>query len=58
MKKTKKTYYVSFTFGASIPVEATSEEEAEEAVEAMDTEELLALARDDGFAIQDVKEAD
>jgi hypothetical protein len=53
----KKTYYVAYTFGASVPVEAASEEEAEAAVEAMDTEELLALAAD-GFEIQDVKEAE
>ena len=51
----KKTYYVTYTFGASIPVEAASEEEAEAAVEAMDTQELLDLAAD-GFEILDVKE--
>ncbi len=51
----KKTYYVTYTFGASIPVEATSEEEAEAMVEEMDTDELLARARD-GFEIQGVKE--
>ena len=51
----KKTYLVTYTFGASIPVEATNEEEAEEAVEEMDTQELLARAAD-GFEIQDVKE--
>lgn len=46
----KKTYYVTYTFGASIPVEAASEEEAEAAVEEMETNELLALAAD-GFEI-------
>jgi hypothetical protein len=50
----KKTYYVSYTFGASIPVEAASEEEAEAAVEEMDTQKLLGLAAD-GFEIQGVK---
>ncbi len=49
----KKTYYVSFTFGASIPVEAASEEQAEAAVEEMETQELLDLAAD-GFEIQGV----
>ena len=49
----KKTYYVSFTFGASIPVEAASEEEAEAAVEEMETQDLLALAAD-GFEVQGV----
>ena len=44
----KKTYYVTYTFGASIPVQAESEEEAEATVEEMDTDELLALAKD-GF---------
>ena len=53
----KKTYNVTYTFGASIPVEAASEEEAEAAVEEMATEELLARAAD-GFEIQDVKEAE
>jgi hypothetical protein len=53
----KKTYYVTYTFGASIPVEATSKEKAEAAVEAMDTKELLARAAD-GFEIQDVKTED
>ena len=51
----KKTYYVTFTFGASIPVEAANEEEAEAAVEEMETQELLDLAAD-GFEIQGVKE--
>jgi hypothetical protein len=50
-----KTYYVSFTFGASIPVEAESEEEAEELVEDMETQELMDLASD-GFEIQGVTE--
>jgi hypothetical protein len=50
----KRTYYVTFTFGASIPVEAASEEEAEAAVEEMETQQLLALAAD-GFEIQGVK---
>jgi hypothetical protein len=50
----KKTYYVTFTFGASIPVEAASEDEAEAAVEEMETQALLALAAD-GFEIQGVK---
>ena len=51
----KKTYYVRFTFGASIPVEAESEDEAEELVEEMETKELLDLAAD-GFEVQNVEE--
>jgi hypothetical protein len=51
----KKTYYVRFTFGASIPVEAESEDEAEELVEEMETQELLDLASD-GFEVQTVEE--
>ena len=51
----KKVFYVSFTFGASIPVEAESEEEAEELVEEMETKTLLDLAAD-GFEIQTVTE--
>ena len=51
----KKTYYVSFTFGASIRVEAESEDEAEEIVEEMETKELMDLASD-GFEIQGVEE--
>ena len=51
----KKTYYVRFTFGASIPVEAESEDEAEELVEEMETKELLDLAAD-GFEVQTVTE--
>jgi hypothetical protein len=50
----KKTYYVSYTFGASIPVEAESEDEAEELVEDMETQELMDLAAD-GFEIQSVE---
>ena len=51
----KRTYYVSFTFGAAIPVEAESEDEAEEMVEDMETQTLLDLAAD-GFEIQGVEE--
>ena len=51
----KKTYYVRFTFGASIAVEAESEEQAEELVEEMETKELMDLASD-GFEIQGVEE--
>ena len=51
----KRTYYVSFTFGAAIPVEAESEDEAEELVEEMETKELMDLAAD-GFEIQGVEE--
>ena len=51
----KRTYYVSFTFGASIPIEAESEDEAEELVEEMETKTLLDLAAD-GFEIQTVTE--
>jgi hypothetical protein len=51
----KRTYYVRFTFGASIPVEAESESEAEELVEQMETQELLDLASD-GFEVQGVEE--
>jgi hypothetical protein len=51
----KKTYYVRFTFGASIPVEAESESEAEELIEQMETQELLDLASD-GFEVQGVEE--
>jgi hypothetical protein len=50
----KKTYFVSFTFGASIPVEAESEDEAEELVNDMETKELMDLAAD-GFEIQSVE---
>ena len=51
----KKTYYVSFTFGASVRVEAESEDEAEALVEDMETQVLLDLASD-GFDIQNVEE--
>ena len=51
----KRTYYVRFTFGASIPIEAESEDEAEELVEEMETKTLLDLASD-GFEIQSVEE--
>ena len=51
----KRTYYVSFTFGAAISVEAESEDEAEELVEEMETKELMDLAAD-GFEIQGVEE--
>ena len=51
----KKVYYVSFTFGAAIRVEAESEDEAEELVEEMETQELLDLASD-GFEVQTVEE--
>jgi hypothetical protein len=55
-KKTKKeTFYVTFTFGASIPVEAASEEEAEAAFEEMETQSLLDLAVD-GLEIQSIRE--
>lgn len=51
----KKIFYVRFTFGASIPVEAESEDEAEEIVEEMETKELMDLVAD-GFEIQGVTE--
>jgi len=51
----KKVYYVSFTFGASIRVEAESEDEAEQLVEEMETKELMDLPAD-GFEIQGVEE--
>jgi hypothetical protein len=51
----KKAYYVSFTFGASIRVEAESEDEAEELVEEMETKALMDLASD-GFEVQTVTE--
>ena len=51
----KKTYYVSYTFGASIRVEAESDDEAESLVEEMETQELMDLAAD-GFEIQGVEE--
>jgi hypothetical protein len=51
----KKTYYVTYTFGASIPVEAETEDEAEELVEEMETKELMDLASD-GFEVQGVEE--
>ena len=51
----KKTYYVTYTFGASIRVEAEGEDEAEELVEQMETKELMDLAAD-GFEIQNVTE--
>lgn len=51
----KKVFYVSFTFGASIRVEAESEDEAEEIVEEMETKELMDLASD-GFEVQGVEE--
>jgi len=51
----KKTFYVTYTFGASIPIEAESESEAEELVEQMETQELLDLASD-GFEVQTVTE--
>jgi hypothetical protein len=51
----KKTYLVSYTFGARLPVEAESEDEAEELVEDMETEELMDRASD-GFEIQGVEE--
>lgn len=46
----KRSYYVTYTFGASIRVEAESEAEAESIVEDMETRELLDLAAD-GFEI-------
>jgi hypothetical protein len=55
MKKKMKDYCVSYTFGAVITVEASSEEEAQEEIESMNTSELLELA-EDGFTIQDVYE--
>ena len=51
----KRTYYVTYTFGASIPVEAESEDEAEEMVEEMETKALMDLASD-GFEVQTVEE--
>jgi hypothetical protein len=51
----KRTYYVSYTFGASIRVDAESEDEAEELVENMETQALMDLAAD-GFEIQNVTE--
>jgi biotin-(acetyl-CoA carboxylase) ligase len=50
-----RTYTVSFTFGATIRVEAESEEEAEAMVEDMETQKLIDLAAD-GFEIQSVEE--
>ena len=50
----KKTYLVAYTFGAVIPVEASSEQEAYETVDGMETQELLDLAAD-GFEIQSVE---
>jgi hypothetical protein len=51
----KRTYYVTYTFGASIPIEAESEDEAEEMVEEMETKALMDLASD-GFEVQTVTE--
>ena len=51
----KKAYYVTYTFGAAIAVEAESEDEAEELAEEMETKTLLDLASD-GFEIQSVEE--
>lgn len=51
----KRTYLVSFTFGAAIQVEAESPEEAEALVEDMETQDLMDLAAD-GFEIQTVEE--
>ena len=51
----KRTYLVSFTFGAAIPVQAESPEEAEALVEDMEAKELMDLAAD-GFEIQTVEE--
>jgi len=51
----KRTYYVTYTFGASIPVEAESEDEAVEMVEEMETKALMDLASD-GFEVQTVTE--
>ena len=51
----KKTFHVTYTFGASIAVEAESEDEAEELVEEMETQALMDLAAD-GFEIQGVEE--
>jgi hypothetical protein len=50
-----KTYNVTFTFGAVIPVEAVNEEAAQELVEQMDSAELFELA-ESGFEVQDVEE--
>ena len=36
----KKTFYVTYTFGAAIAVKAETETEAEELVEQMETQEL------------------
>ena len=51
----KRIYYVAYTFGASIRVEAESEDEAEALVEDMENQELMDLAAD-GFEIQGVEE--
>jgi hypothetical protein len=51
----KKVHYVTYTFGASIRVEAESEDEAEALVEDMENQELMDLAAD-GFEIQGVEE--
>jgi hypothetical protein len=51
----KRIYYVAYTFGASIRVDAESENEAEALVEDMENQELMDLAAD-GFEIQSVEE--
>ena len=51
----KRAYCVTYTFGASIVVEAKNEKEAEGIVEGMDSGELIYRAKD-GFEIQGVEE--
>jgi len=51
----KRIYYVAYTFGASIRVDAESDNEAEALVEDMENQELVDLAAD-GFEIQGVEE--
>ena len=49
-------FNVSYTFGATIVVDAENENEARDIVDGMDTDELVAACKD-GFEIQSITPA-
>ncbi|MCK9463633.1 MAG: hypothetical protein M0R80_28780 [Proteobacteria bacterium] len=55
-KKAKRKFLVSYTFGATIMVEADSEEDAEAKVEDMPVEDLFDKNCQDGFEVSDATE--
>lgn len=56
-KKKQKQWFVTFTMGATLRVEAETKEEAQEIVEALPDEELMRHI-EDSFDITDVQPAD